>query len=250
MRTALSRSSRKYLAISFLKYMVTRNFAGVHVMADPKIYETKLPTIYYANHSSLWDFAICTCISYSKMRQDPFTMTAEYTMLPLAEWAGSFGVNHSDAFGVAKTLRYAQNLLKHLENPALWVFPQGLIYPMFKRPLDFKEGIKHIINGISEVNVVPVSISYVFGNHTKPEAFLCFGSPHTSEELLLSKDILELLENRMVHQLNHMMSQICNGETQDYETVIQGNKDLRYFVLRLRGRPYPPLKIWGKWHEK
>jgi 1-acyl-sn-glycerol-3-phosphate acyltransferase len=129
-RCPAARGIRKTLAEALIRRALRRKFAGVHVrseLAEPAT-ETR-PTVYCSNHSTIWDFAVASFVTYRTFCQDPFIVTKETSLLPLAHWAGALGVNHTDAYGVTASIRQARSLMEAVPRCAVWIFPQGMIQP-------------------------------------------------------------------------------------------------------------------------
>lgn len=251
MRPALKRGLRKSIALSLIKTLISGQFAGVHYRLPDAIDSySNFPALYFANHTSMWDFAITSWFTYHVFNKDPFTMTAEFSMLPYAEWAGAFSVNNMNSLSVAQSLRYSINLLNESNSHALWIFPQGEILPFHIRPLEFQNGISFIIRNTKNVNVIPVSIYYSFGHHPRLEAYIYFGDPLQVNKTNNNRHLLPILQESLETQLNQMIDDLSILNSQNYETIIVGRRDLRFYIFKLLKKPYPPLKSWGRWYEK
>ncbi|GAB4198542.1 MAG: hypothetical protein OHK0013_07840 [Sandaracinaceae bacterium] len=74
----------------------------------------------------------------------------------------------------------------------LWVFPQGRQRPPHLRPLDLKPGVLALA---ARAAVVPVALSYAFGEREVPSCFVAFGAP------LERLETLEPLEAALVDGL-------------------------------------------------
>lgn len=250
MRVAHKRGVRKSLIQPVIRHGLRSYFAGIHVRGNlTALRQSSLPILYFANHVSLWDFSISTHLTYVWLNQDPFVMTAEFTMLPPTDWAGAFSVNPLDSVSVTKTLRYSVNLLKTVPRCALWMFPQGMILPVNQRPLNFQSGISIIIKQVNDLLIIPVSFFYAFGNHSRPEAFVSFGEPFEGKTSQPITKLTRELEARLTQDLDHLSNDIASSNTEEFITVIYGKHDLRYYMLKLLRKPYPPLKSWGMWYQ-
>ena len=240
MRVAYKRGLRKSSVQLLIQHGLRTHLAGVHVRGNmAELKQSNRPTMYFANHVSLWDFSISTHLTYTKLKQDPFVMTAEYTMLPPTDWAGAFSVNPFDSLSVTKTLRYSVELLRNVPRCALWMFPQGMISPINQRPLNFQSGISLIIKQVKDLLLVPVCFFYTFGNHSHPEAFISFGEPFSMESVQNTTKLTNELEKHLTQDLDKLNDDIAASRTGEFTTIIQGAHDLRYYLLKLMRKPYP-----------
>ena len=238
MRKACKRGIRKHLSLKVMRRILRGQFAGVHVRSG-NLTTTESDngsTLYFANHVSAWDGALAKFLTYYWLGQDPFVMTAE-PMFPLAEWTGAFSVNPFDSFEVAKSIRYATELLRSVPDCGLWIFPQGIATPYDQRPLGFKPGIGLLVRQIKAQVLVPVIFHYTFGSNSYPEVFVNFGQPCTIVANSNTDGLIADLERRTTNDLDQLNSDLHNGRLEEFETII----------LR---KPHQPLKSWERWRHK
>ncbi len=248
-REAKKRGLRKDIALKLIHYKIKWQFAGVHVKGNiHHLSGGDSPTLYIANHISVWDFPIACYLTYRHLHLDPFSMTAEYSMLPLAEFAGAFSVNVSDKWSNTQAIRYAANLIKDVRQCGLWMFPQGMILPHNVRPLNFQKGVDYLARIIGHLTIIPVAFYYSFANHSKPEAFVNFGNPIIVNYAKDKTQISPSLEQRIILLLDEMCENIAQDRTADFQTLIHGTMDLRLLWLKTVKKHFPPLKTWGRWY--
>jgi 1-acyl-sn-glycerol-3-phosphate acyltransferase len=240
---------KKKLAQLGIRRLLKRQFAGIHVRGCLDIVQrVNEPVLYYANHVSLWDFSVASYLTYFHLGQDPYVMAAEYTFLPMAAWAGAYSVNPNDSFSVVASIKYSVELLKSVEHCGLWMFPQGAVSPALQRPLDFRSGTALIVRQVQNLILVPVVFSYNYVNHVQPEVFVDLGEPHSINRSGSSTRITSDLEDRITQRLDTLLSDLSQRKTDEFGTVLEGSRDVRYYLFRMRHKAYPPLKRWGAWY--
>jgi len=108
--------------------------------------------------------------------------------------------------GVIRTLRSVRDEERRRGGLVVSFFPQGRIYPSFRRPLGFAAGVELLARALAPCRVMGVGIHLEPGNRVAPSAFL-YGAPprfvDTSRRLdveLLERDVAEALD-RIHHHL-------------------------------------------------
>jgi 1-acyl-sn-glycerol-3-phosphate acyltransferase len=281
---------RKRFAIRKNGRHIQHYLAGVHVQGDlTALTKDNKPTLYFANHTSGWDGMLASYLSYAYLHQDPFIMVAENAMGTKEIWDGTFSVNRNDHFSATQSLRYSVRLLREVPRCALWVFPQGIILPFYKRPLSFQKGIAVIASQAKEIRLVPVAFYYTVIMHRKPEAFVSFGEPidvsaqklgaekthcsvearkeafshaenldhqaklaHNIEKVQTHlSHLTNLLETSLSEHLDKLGRDLNNGNTESFQTLIHGSLTVRQHLAQLiKGRPLsPPLGAWDNPQE-
>jgi 1-acyl-sn-glycerol-3-phosphate acyltransferase len=235
---------RKRLIIRVNGLDLRHYLAGVHVQGNlAALARDDRATLYFANHVTCWDGILAGYLSHRHLHQDPFIMTAEDSMLPRTTWDGNFSVNRNDPFSATQSLRYSVRLLQEVPRCALWIFPQGVILPFDKRPLDFRKGLAIIASQVKDVRVVPVGFYYTIIKHRKPEVFVSFGDPiHLALKTRLSR-LTSQLEGCLVEHLDKLDNDLRNGDTHLFQTLLRG-LSIREQLERLKGCPLSSLKAW------
>lgn len=241
---------RKRFAITRNGMGIRRYLAGVHVQGDlTALAQDDSPTLYFANHTSGWDGTLAGYLSYTYLHQDPFIMTAENAMGTRAAWDGTFSVSRNDHFSATQSLRYSTRLLREVPRCALWMFPQGIVLPFYKRPLGFQKGTAIIVSQVKELRVVPVAFYYTVIMHRKPEAFVSFGElVNIAPKTQLSR-LTDQLKACLSEHLDKLGHDLNNGNTQSFQTLIHGNLNVREQLARLKGKSLLPLKTWDSPQE-
>ncbi len=211
-----------------------RFFNSVSVVMQSGVREMDLrtPVIFYANHAYWWDgfwSQLCTeeffrqrlhiIIEFQQLRKHRF-----FTRI------GAFSLDQSRPRSLPATLNYAAELLAdHNERQnALWIFPQGKIEHVDKRPLVFYKGTASIVSRLLEkvphVYLVSVVSRIEYLEEQKPELFLSFREP-----LLVSKgnfhgtnNLTAYMRGMTENHLDELGEKIQNRRLGDVMTIVRG----------------------------
>ena len=241
MRTGCARGGRKRFAQWAAQLALKQEFAAVHICGDwLTLRNEDTPTLYFANHSSAWDLSIVAHATTRLLRQDPFVMTDESSMWPLAHWSGAFSVDSSDPFETARSMRYVRDLLSQPKT-AVWIFPQGGIYMDSQRPLGFKAGIEHILRQGGGARAVAVACRYMFCSRLRPEVFINFGTPIP----LGGQRYLKRAESdqMVVQLLDDLALRLMGQRKGDFHTILLGHR--RILDAAQQHQSNVALHSWG-----
>ena len=133
-----------------------RFFNSVRVVMQSGVREMDLgtPVIFYANHAYWWDgfwSQLCT----EEFFHQRLHIIIEFQQLQKHRFftrIGAFSLDQSRPRSLPATLNYAAELLSdhHERQNALWIFPQGKIENVDKRPLVFYRGTASIVSRLLE----------------------------------------------------------------------------------------------------
>jgi len=211
-----------------------RFFNSVRVMMQAGVREMdrRTPVIFYANHAYWWDgfwSQLCTekfffqrlhiIIEYQQLRKHRF-----FTRI------GAFSLDQSRSRSLLATLNYAAELLSdhHKRQNALWIFPQGKIEHVDKRPLLFYRGTASIVSRLLEkvpgVYLVSVVSKIEYLGEQKPELFLSFREPHlVSKGNFPGTDKLTAYMRGMTeNHLDELGVKIQNRNLEDAMIIVKG----------------------------
>jgi 1-acyl-sn-glycerol-3-phosphate acyltransferase len=96
--------------------------------------------------------------------------------LPFLGWVGALPLDRRSPERSRACLETSAALLDR-PGRALWMFPQGRQRPAHLRPLDLKPHGLQILHQRSPVDVVAVSVNYVFLERNRPAAVVRFSAP-------------------------------------------------------------------------
>lgn len=207
----------------YVRRKLERSFDGVHVagLAAVRARLDQEPLILAANHCSWWDALLLValddllgCESYCLMDAD------NLRKLPFFGWLGAVPLDRGHPKKAIKDLRASAALLQR-PNQAMWIFPQGRLYPPELRPLRLQSGVAMLARA-SKARVVPVSFSYPFREAPQPAAVVSFGAPLDADSS--GKALLLALEEALVEGLASHTA-FAAGDTAGFETLIGDDRD-------------------------
>ena len=185
--------------------------------------EENSPLLIYANHSSWWD-GLVACEIARRARLDSFVMMEEKQLRKLRffRWLGAFSVVREKPRQALKSIAYASAILREKPNRAVWIFPQGEIFPNDIRPLRFFNGLTKIIEKTGDCRAVPIAMRYEFLGEFKPDIFIKIGAPELIkiDENFRYKSLTESFEKQLTETLNDLKTQILFEKTDDYRNLI------------------------------
>jgi chlorobactene lauroyltransferase len=211
--------------------------------------EPGIPVIFYGNHAYWWDgfwSQLCTELYF---RQNLFIII-EYTQLVKHRFftrLGAFSIDRSNARSAVGTLDYASRcLLSSSERQnALWIFPQGQIEHVDKRPLVFFRGTagiaERVLNKRESIYLVSVVSRIEYLEDQKPELFLSFWS----QRLLKKSDwkgldaLTAFMQATTESHLDKVKQEVIERSLDGFDTVIRGSESINRRVEAFR-------KVFGK----
>jgi 1-acyl-sn-glycerol-3-phosphate acyltransferase len=93
--------------------------------------------------------------------------------LPFFGWIGAVSLDRGNSRNAYRDLKRSLQLLNR-PGRVMWVFAQGRQRPPHLRPLDLQRGVAFLTQQ-SGAPVVPLSISYLYGDAPRPRLYLHFG---------------------------------------------------------------------------
>lgn len=140
------------------------------------------PLLFAANHVAWWDPLLLLALDEALGGTGWAVMDAtNLRKLPFLGWVGALPLDRSSHDHSRRCLQACAALLDR-PGRALWIFPQGRQRPAHLRPLGLKPGVQ-ILHASRPVDVVAVSINYVFLETDGPAAVVRFSSPLPAAEL-------------------------------------------------------------------
>ncbi len=212
-----------------------RYFNSVRVFMEAGVREMDLrtPVIFYANHAYWWDgfwSQLCT----EELFDQRLHIIIEFQQLQKHRFftrIGAFSLDRSRPRSWPVTIRYAADLLTddNERQNALWIFPQGKIEHVDKRPLVFFKGtasiVSRVLEKIQRVYVVSIVSRIEYLDEQKPELFLSFRQPVVvSRSEYAGADKLTAYMQRMTEShLDELSEKIRNRKLDDAVTLVQGS---------------------------
>ncbi len=183
-RSALTRAGDtrrpRFLAVArrYARRRVSRGLDGLWVsgLDEARAALADRPLIFAANHVAWWDVMVLVMLDSALGGQGWALMDSRNLRgLPFLGWLGALPLDRSSP---ERSNECLCNSVELLDRPgrAVWIFPQGRQRPAHLRPLDLKRGLQ-IMHDHRPLDIVPVSLNYVFLERDRPAAVVRFGPP-------------------------------------------------------------------------
>ena len=172
-RPGFARIARRYA-----RRRVSRGLDGLWVagMDQARAALADRPLMFAANHVSWWDSLLLLVLDEALGGLGWGIVDAEsLRKLPFLGWLGGLPLDRSSPDRSRSSLHACADLLDR-PGRGLWIFPQGRQRPAHLRPLDLKPGVG-IVHDRNPVDVIAVSLDYVFLEADHPAAIVRFSAP-------------------------------------------------------------------------
>ena len=134
------------------------------------------PLLVAANHVAWWDPLLLLALDDALGGVGWAVMdAANLRKLPFLGWVGALPLDRSSHERSRQCLQACAALLDR-PGRSVWIFPQGRQRPAHLRPLDLKAGVQ-TMHDSTPVDVIAVSINYVFLERDSPAALVRFSAP-------------------------------------------------------------------------
>jgi 1-acyl-sn-glycerol-3-phosphate acyltransferase len=172
-RSAFLRITRPYA-----RRRVARGLDGlwVHGLAGARAALADRPIIFAANHVAWWDPLVLLVLDEALGGVGWAMVDARsIRTLPFLGWLGGLPLDRSNPDRARACLQACAAVLDR-PGRALWIFPQGRQRPAHLRPLDLKGGLG-VLHDHNPVDLIAVSLDYVFLERDRPAALVRFSTP-------------------------------------------------------------------------
>lgn len=224
-----------------------RHFHSFRVLMPPGLPAMALdiPVIFYGNHAYWWDGFWSQICTEQWFRQNLFIIIENRQLEKHRFFTrlGAFSIDRTNARSAIETLDYAASCLLEPSSRqnALWIFPQGQIEHVDKRPLLFFRGTAGIADRVlkkrESLYLVSVVSRIEYLEDQKPDFFLSFGSP-----VLLKKsdwrgldDLTAFMQTTTESHLDKVKQAVIERELDDFDVLIRGTESINMRVERIRG---------------
>lgn len=223
-----------------------RHFHAVRVSVPPETLgmQAHYPVIFYCNHAYWWDgfwSQLCTEEFFSQN----LYIIIEYQQLVKHRFftrLGAFSIDRSNPRSAVYTLDYAAERLTQKSNRqnALWVFPQGLIEHVDKRPVLFFNGTSSIASRVlqktKKIYLVSVVSRIEYLEDQRPDLFLSFNTPELigPNDYFGHKALTNHMQDSTARHLSLLKEKIIAGDIDDLPILVKGTESINIKVDRLR----------------
>ncbi|MDZ7401872.1 MAG: lysophospholipid acyltransferase family protein [candidate division KSB1 bacterium] len=224
----------KFVFHIYVMRLMKRQFHAFHLFGDLPQPDPNLPLLLIPNHSTWWDGFFVYLLNDQILKREPYLMMLDRQLAKYRFFAriGAFGITPGDRENVNESLNYTVELLQK-KNVMITIFPQGILLPWGKRPLNFKKGIEAIIQLYQKpINILPLAIRAEYGGEQRAEVFFQFG-----QNLIVDTDSFQgvkWLESIELGLLDDLAEKINRGEKG--RQILIGRGSINVKMDRLFGR--------------
>ena len=189
------------LARRYARRRVARGLDGLWVagLDEARVALSERPVIFAANHVAWWDPLLLLVLDEALGGLGWAVMDADnLRKLPFLGWVGALPLDRSSPDRSRQCLQSCAALLDR-PGRGLWIFPQGRQRPAHLRPLDLKAGLA-VLHGHNPVDLIAVSIDYVFLETDHPAAVVRFAAPIPADSAA-GPDLLVAVERALLDGL-------------------------------------------------
>ena len=139
-----------------------------------------IPLMVVANHVSWWDGFLLIELQRLLRPRAPFhtiMLESELRRHPFLKRLGAIGIDPERPSTILAAMREVTSRVEKQPDSMVFFFPQGRIWPSYRRPLGFRRGIEVFCAAIGDVVVMPVAIHIEPLNRMAPQAFVRAGEP-------------------------------------------------------------------------
>jgi chlorobactene lauroyltransferase len=197
------------------------------------------PLLVYLNHPSWWDGYMCMLLNRLVLRDQfqGYLMMEEPQLRRYCffRWVGCFSVDRHNARSAARSVAYAARLLAERPNRSVYLFPQGVLTPNERRPLELYPGLAHIVRRAGGATLWPVALRYEFRGEQRPEAFLRAGPAHRVTAETDVQTVMADTTHRLTAATDALRDEVAADALDDYRVLLRGRTGVNRLFDRIRG---------------
>lgn len=163
----------------FFRPWMRRRVRAVLVAGVPRDLPPDRPVLFVPNHVSWWDGFVMREVQRVLRPGAPlFHLMSERELrrVPYFRRMGVVGIDAASPSSVARALRSLEERLAGRRDGCVVLFPQGRIWPSFRRPLGFERGVELFARRLAPL-VLPVGLHLEPLNAAAPTVFVSVGEP-------------------------------------------------------------------------
>lgn len=167
------------------------------------------PILLAGNHVSNWDGFLFREVQ-RRLRPDwplySVMLEKELAARPMFRYLGGIGIDPEAPASIAGALRAVRALRAANPDFFLSYFPQGSLYPSFKRPLGFLGGVDLFVRALAPLTVIPVGLHMEPLQKLAPTFFISLGRPMRIER---PSPVHRVLEGLVERELDALHARLC-----------------------------------------
>ena len=174
---------------------IRTRLAGLPARLPPDV-----PLLLAANHVSWWDPFTLREVQRARRPGAPFftvMLEAELARRPFFRRMGVVGLDPASPASLRACIRQLRRLLYAHPDGSICFFPQGRIWPSFKRPLAFRPGIGLLARELAPLVVLPIGLHVEPLSATRPTVFASAAQPMRVDDRLDPADVESVVEREL-----------------------------------------------------
>jgi len=180
----------------------------IRVAGIPDRLPGHLPLLLVSNHTSWWDGFILRPVQ-QLVRPDGalhiIMKEEELSKRPFLRSLGGVGFEPESVSSFRALLRDLRQERQRDPASSVLFFPQGRIWPSYRRPLGFLGGVRLVAEALAPTIVLPMGLHLENGKHPAPTAFVSFGTPIQVERQGPSPEFLEQAVSDELDAIHHFL---------------------------------------------
>lgn len=159
-------------------HVMRQRLADIHFLDLPASLPPDRPVLAFANHVSNWDGFLLRAVQKRLRPEWPVysvMLAEELRRYPLFRRLGGVGIRPGSPVSVGRALRLLRARRAEDGDFFLSYFPQGRIWPSFRRPLGFLPGIDLFVRALAPVTLLPLAIHVEPLRKLRPSVFVAAG---------------------------------------------------------------------------
>lgn len=164
-----------------------------------------VPLLLASNHVSWWDpFTLREMQRALRPSSPVFVVMLERELArrPYFRRMGVHGIEPGSGASLRACIRQLRRRLEERPDGTVIFFPQGRIWPSFKRPLDFHPGVGLLARELAPLVVLPVALHVEPLNATRATVFASAAEPIPVDGVLGAADV----EAAVTHELDALLA--------------------------------------------
>ena len=170
--------------------------AGLPVDLPPGV-----PLLLVANHVSWWDPFTLREVQRALRPAAPYhtvMLEAELARRPFfRRRLGVVGLDPASPYSLRGCIRQLKRLLHERRDASICFFPQGRIWPSFRRPLGFRPGLGLVARELAPLAVLPIGLHVEPLNATRPTVFASAAEPILVDTVLDVAEVEAVVEREV-----------------------------------------------------
>jgi 1-acyl-sn-glycerol-3-phosphate acyltransferase len=140
--------------------------------------------------------------------------------------AGIFSIDRENPRSAMESLRYAAGLLAG-RSRVLWLFPQGVILPNDRRPIDCSPGAAHLVGMLPKCTIAPVAFRYELLGEERPFAWVSIGEPIAirSERRGSTRDLTAQIATILTAEADALRDDVVSARTGEFTDIIRSRRN-------------------------